>query len=49
MSKGVVRRERVGTAFPRLFHVLLQNVFEAVLKWLAFGSVPTYFLLALHP
>ena len=27
---GVVGRERVGTAFPQIFHVLFQNEFEAV-------------------
>ena len=29
-------RERVGTAFRHLFHVLLLNEFEAALKWLVF-------------
>ena len=37
-----------GTAFPQLFHVLYKNEFEAVLKWLFFGCVPTPFLLALR-
>ena len=49
VSRGVVWRERVGTAFPHLFHVLLQNESEAVLKRLFFGCVPKPFLLALHP
>jgi len=30
---GVVGQERVGSAFPHLFHVLLQNEFGTVLKW----------------
>jgi len=38
----------VGTAFPHLFHVLLWNKLEAVLKWLFFGCVLSHFLLALH-
>jgi len=40
LCRGVVGRERVGTAFPHLFHVFLQNEFEAAVKW--------SFLLALH-
>jgi len=32
----VVGRDRVGTAFPHLFRVLLWNCFEAVLKLLFF-------------
>jgi len=28
----LVGRERVGTAFPHFFHVLLKNEFEAVKK-----------------
>jgi len=43
VSRGVVWRERVGTAFPHLFHVLLQNESEAVLKRLFFGCVPKPF------
>jgi len=49
ITRGVVGREGVGTAFPHLFHVLLQNELKAVLKWLFFGCVPTPVLLALHP
>jgi len=30
-SRGVVGQERLGTAFPHLFHVLFQNEFKAVL------------------
>jgi len=30
MNRSVVGRVRVGTAFPHLFHVLLQNELEAV-------------------
>ena len=40
---GVMGRERVGTAFPHLFHVLFQNEFEAVSQLLFFGCVPTPF------
>jgi len=32
MIRGVVGWERVGTAFPHLFYVLLSNDLEAVLK-----------------
>jgi len=46
-ARGVVGRKRVGTAFPHLFQVLLENEFEAVSKWLFFVCVPTPFLLAL--
>ena len=44
-------QERVGTAVPDLFHVFLYNEYEAVLKWLFFGSVAklTPFLLVIHP
>jgi len=48
-SRGVVGRERVGTAFPHLFHVLLEYELEAVKNCLFFGCVPTPFLLALYP
>jgi len=44
--------ERVGASlaiFPHLFHVLLQNEFEAVSKWLVFLVHSHTFLLALHP
>ena len=44
-SRGVVERVRMGTAFPHIFQVLLQNEFEAALKWLFFQCVPTPFLL----
>ena len=48
--RGAVRRERVGTAFPHLFHVLLWNELEAVSKWLFSISLRSHiFLLALHP
>jgi len=47
--RGVVRRERVGTAFPHFFHVLLWKELKAVLKWLLFGCVPTPLLLELQP
>jgi len=47
-SRGVVGRERVGITFPHLFHILLFNGFEGVLKRLCFGCVPTPFSLALH-
>jgi len=46
--RGVVGREYVGTAFPYIYHVLLQNELEVVSKWLVFGSVPTSFLLVLR-
>jgi len=36
-------RERVGTAFPHLFQVLLQNELEAVLKWLFLDAFPHLF------
>ena len=36
VRRDVVGRESVGTAFPHLFHVLLQNESKAVLKWLCF-------------
>jgi len=49
MPRGVVGRERVGAVLPHLFHVLLQNEFEAVLKWLMFWERSTPFSLALHP
>ena len=45
-SKGVVGQERLGTAFPHLFHVLFYNEFKAVLKWLDFwerSQLPTLF------
>jgi len=35
-TRGVVGRERVGTAFPHLIHVLLWNEWDAVSKWLFF-------------
>jgi len=41
VSKGVVRWERMGTAFPHLFHVSHQNKFEAALKRLVLW-VPTH-------
>jgi len=37
-------RERVGTAVQHLFHVLLQNELEAVLKCQVFGCVPTFLI-----
>jgi len=43
MVQGVVWRERVGRAFPHLFHVSFQSEFEAVSKWRFFGYVPTAF------
>jgi len=36
ISRGTVGLESVGTAFPHVFEVLLQNDFEAALKWLVF-------------
>jgi len=39
---GVVGRERVGTAFPHIFHVLLQNEFELEMaRASTFASRPT--------
>jgi len=46
--RGVVRRERVETAFPHLFRVLLRYELEAVLKWLVFWVRSRDFLLILH-
>jgi len=34
--RGSVKRERLGLAFRHLSHVLLQNEFDAVLKWRVF-------------
>jgi len=43
-TRDIAGRERVGTAFPHLFHVLLRNEFEAALKWLVFlGAFPHLF------
>jgi len=45
IARGVVGRER---RFHTFFTFFFLNGFEAVLKWLFFGCVPTPFLLALH-
>ena len=43
VRRGVVGRERVGTAFLHLFHVLLKNEQGAVSKWLFFDALTHLF------
>jgi len=42
-SRGKAGRERVGTAFPHLFHFLIWNELEAVLKWQFMDAFPHFF------
>jgi len=44
VCRGVVEWERVGTAFPRLFHVLLESEFKSCFKMASFlGAFPHLF------